>query len=129
MHTRHIYELIDPERNHNKEWSIQGPIDSATVWRVVCRWGRIGTTKQSKEWLFGSESKAREFIRRKQEEKEREGYTLREEATIDKNGNVDTHVVVTRRSFSAATVQTTVTVTKPRAPRFDPDDESMFEVE
>ena len=55
---------------HNKEWNAKLKDD----YTVVCRWGKIGGTLQSKEFKFGTVSSSLQYINEKIEEKLKKGY-------------------------------------------------------
>lgn len=120
MHYKYTYELIDPEKNHKKFWSITGPIsfEGHLALHVVCRFGRIGKNKvgQSMTFLFSSATKAAKFMAAKRQQKEREGYVLKEQAEVDQH---ETRLTVEVAPMSVVT----------KGKDFSPDDESMFELE
>lgn len=63
--------LVQQENEHNKFWTSQ--MDEKTF-KVVIRWGRLGTKGQSQEKEFSDSYGAINFIRGKMGEKTRKGY-------------------------------------------------------
>lgn len=63
--------VIQQSGYHNKFWMSQ--LDQKTF-KVVIRWGRLGTKGQSQEKEFNAEYAALSFIRSKMDEKTRKGY-------------------------------------------------------
>ncbi len=72
--------LIHQEAEHNKFWSAQ--MDEKTF-KVVIRWGRLGTKGQSQEKEFSAEYGAGQFIESKMSEKRRKGYRPIEKKKFD----------------------------------------------
>ncbi len=72
--------LIQQEDEHNKFWS--AVMDEKTF-KVVIRWGRLGTKGQSQEKEFNAEYAAGRFIEQKMGEKRRKGYQNIEKKKFD----------------------------------------------
>lgn len=70
--------LCDPSRNHYKFWEITDPIaqnpSPRGPWRVWCRWGRIGTTGQRRDFFFHTQQAADLFRLKKIRSKQAKGY-------------------------------------------------------
>lgn len=63
---------INSQEQHNKFWEYE--ISGAKNNVVTCRWGRVGSTTQSKTFNFSSTYEANYFIEGKIREKEKKGY-------------------------------------------------------
>lgn len=70
-------ELRDPEKHHNKFWEVSDPegLGGGAGWLVTCRWGRIGSDGQWKDFFFKTYAAAEKFRCDKIEEKKAKGYT------------------------------------------------------
>lgn len=72
--------LINDEDKHNKFWEAE--LDEKTH-TVTCRWGRLGTKGQSKEFHHSSKYQAERFIDSKADEKYRKGYRKVDEEKLN----------------------------------------------
>lgn len=74
-----MIKLIHTGGKHNKFWSAE--VDSD--YNVTCKWGRMGTTGQSKTFKHYSEWAAQSFIDKKAAAKKKKGYREVEDKTYD----------------------------------------------
>jgi predicted DNA-binding WGR domain protein len=76
-------KLIHTTGKHNKFWRADITPRGASVHVVTCKWGRLGTTGQNKEFEFHSQYQAERFVHQKFREKQRKGYEEVDDKTYD----------------------------------------------